>query len=211
MGQERSRKGKHLLFRFACCVIISLGLCGCFQPYQRLRGAEGLGEAKALMSTGHYAASEKKTLRVLEAYPDTLGDEALFLMGLIYASSNNPTADYGKSKAFFEKLVAQYPESVRAEEAAVWSLILTRIVAEEKETSELQKKVKTLKQTAEARGKKLKQLQDELEGREKEKEITEHRDAVSQLQSRVTELESQLAKFKSIDLTIEQKKRATAP
>jgi septal ring factor EnvC (AmiA/AmiB activator) len=174
-----------------------------------LRGAEGLGEAKALMSTGHYAASEKKTLRVLEAYPDTLGDEALFLMGLIYASSNNPTADYGKSKAFFEKLVAQYPESVRAEEAAVWSLILTRIVAEEKETSELQKKVKTLKQTAEARGKKLKQLQDELEGREKE--IGEHWDSVIRLQGRVTELESQLAKFKSIDLTIEQKKRATAP
>jgi hypothetical protein len=209
MGQERSRKGKHLLFRFACCVIISLGLCGCFQPYQQLRGAEGLGEAKALMSTGHYAASEKKTLRVLEAYPDTLGDEALFLMGLIYANPNNPTADYGKSKAFFEKLVTQYPESVRAEEAAVWSLILTRIVAEEKETSELQKKVKTLDQTSEARGKKLKQLQDELEGREKE--IGEHRDSVIRLQGRVTELESQLAKFKSIDLTIEQKKRATAP
>jgi len=34
---------------------------------------------------------------------------------------------------------------------------------------------------------------------------------VTELESHVTELESQLAKFKSIDLTIEQKKRATAP
>jgi uncharacterized protein YlxW (UPF0749 family) len=52
-------------------------------------------------------------------------------------------------------------------------------------------------------------LQDELDGREKE--ITEHQDAVRQLQNRVNELESQLAKFKSIDLNIEKKKRATTP
>jgi hypothetical protein len=34
---------------------------------------------------------------------------------------------------------------------------------------------------------------------------------VTDLESHVTDLESQLAKFKNIDLTIEQKKRATAP
>jgi phage shock protein A len=62
---------------------------------------------------------------------------------------------------------------------------------------------------AETRGRKLKQLQDELDGREKE--ITEQQDAVHQLQNRVNELESQLAKFKSIDLNIEKKKRATTP
>ena len=105
--------------------------------------------------------------------------------------------------------MTQYPDSGRTEEATVWLLTLTRIVGNEKETLELQKKVKILEQTSEARGKRLKQMQEELE--EREKEITEHRDAVSQLQSRVTELESQLAKFKNIDLTIEQKKRATTP
>lgn len=209
MGQERSRKGKHFLFRIACCVGICLGLCGCVHSYNQWRGAQGLGEAKALMSTGHYSASEKRALRVLEAYPGTLGDEALFLMGLIYANPKNPTADCEKSKAFFEKVVTQYPESLRAEEAALWSLILARSLADEKETSELQKKVRALEQTSEARGKKLKQLQEELEG--KQKEIVEHREEVSQLQGRVSELETQLAKFKNIDLTIEQKKRATAP
>ncbi|HEX9911371.1 MAG TPA: hypothetical protein VGA86_10830 [Desulfatiglandales bacterium] len=146
---------------------------------------------------------------MLEAFPKTLGDEALFQMGLIYSHPKNPNADYEKSKTFFEKLVTQYPDSCRTEEATVWLLTLTRIVGSERETLELQKKVRTLEQTSEARGKKLKQVQEELEGREQE--ITEHRDAVSQLQSRVTELESQLAKFKNIDLTIEQKKRATAP
>jgi chromosome segregation ATPase len=57
--------------------------------------------------------------------------------------------------------------------------------------------------------KKLKQLQEDLEDRKKE--ITEYLETVNQLQTRVIELESQLDKFKNIDLTIEQKKRGTAP
>ena len=57
--------------------------------------------------------------------------------------------------------------------------------------------------------KKLKQLQEELEDRERE--ITEYLESVSQLQNRVIELELQLARFKNIDLTIEQKKRSTTP
>lgn len=209
MGQERSWKGKHFLLCLACSVGLCLGLCGCVHSYKQWRGEQGLGEAKALMSTGHYAASEKRALRVFDAYPHTLGDEALFLMGLIYATPKNPAADYEKSKAFFEKVVTQYPESHRAEEAALWSLTLTRVVTGEKEGSELQKKIRFLEQTSEARGKKLKQLQEELEGRQKE--LIEHRGEISHLKGRVAELETQLAKFKSIDLTIEQKKRATAP
>ena len=52
-------------------------------------------------------------------------------------------------------------------------------------------------------------MQEELVAREKK--IAEYQDAVSRLQGRVTDLESQLAKFKNIDLTIEQKKRVTTP
>jgi valyl-tRNA synthetase len=209
MGQERSRKGKHVLLCIACCLGIFLWLCGCVHSVRQWQGEQALKEARDLRSTGNYSASEKKTLSVLEAFPQTLGDEALFQMGLIYSLPKNPNADYEKSKTFFEKLVTLYPDSGRKEEAAAWLFALTRMVGNEKETFELQKKVKTLEQASEARGKKLKQLQEELEAREKE--IAEHRDAVSQLQGRVTELKSQLAKFKNIDLTIEQKKRGTAP
>jgi DNA repair exonuclease SbcCD ATPase subunit len=231
MGQERSRKGKHLLFRFACCVIISLGLCGCVQLLNQLQGEQDLREARQLTSAGQYSASEKKTLSVLEAFPQTLGDEALFQMGLIYSFPNNPSANYEKSKAFFERLVTQYPDSSRKGEAAAWVFALNKILDNEKESFELQKRVRLLEQTAELRGKMIKQLQEDLKDRKKgaaqypeqrlqqlqeeiedrKREITEYLETVGQLQNRVIELESQLAKFKSIDLTIEQKKRATAP
>jgi DNA repair exonuclease SbcCD ATPase subunit len=208
-----------------------LSLFGCVHLVHQWQGEQELREARQLTSTGQFAASEKRTLSVLEAFPQTLGDEALFQMGLLYSLPDNPSMDYEKSRGFFEKLVAQYPESSRKEEAAAWALALSKILDNEKESVELQKKVKLLEQTSESRGKMLRQLQDELKDRRKEaaqhpekkvtqlqeeledrkKEITEYLETVNQLQNRVVELESQLARFKSIDLSIEQKKRATVP
>ena len=209
MGQERSGKREHVLLCIACCVSLLLWLSGCAYSVKQWQGEQALREAKHLRGMGDYSASEKKTLQALEDCPQTLGDEALFQMGLLYTLPKNPKADYEKSRAFFEKLLMLHPDSGRKEEAATWVFALNRIVGYEKESFELQKKMKLLEQTSDARGKKLKQLQDELDGREKE--MTEHQDAVRQLQNRVMELESQLAKFKNIDLTIEQKKRATVP
>ena len=230
MGQERSGKGGHLLLCIACCISVSLWLCGCAHSLKQSQGEQDLKEAKHLMSTGDYSASEMKTLVVLEEFPQMFGDEALFQMGLIYSLPKNPNADYEKSTTFFQKLVALYPDSSRKDEASAWLLLLTTRVAYEKKTLELQKRVRVIEQTSEAREKKLKQLQGQLETRQKgfaeyqdtvsqmqeelearEKEIADYQDAVSRLQGRVTELESQLAKFKNIDVTIEQKKRVTTP
>jgi len=234
MDQESSCKGKLFLLCIACCVSISLWLFGCAHSLNQWQGEQDLKEAKDLMGMGDYSASEKKALGVNTAFPQALGDEALFQMGLLYALPKNPNADFEKSGAFFQKLVTLYPDSSRKEEASAWIFLLPGKVGNEKETLELQNKVKMMEQASEARGKKLKQLEEKLAAREKEvaehrdavtqlqnrleeeleareKEAAEHRDAVTQLQNRVTELESQLAKFKTIDLTIEQKKRATVP
>jgi hypothetical protein len=209
MGQERSGKREYLLLCIACCVSIFLWLSGCVPSLRQWQGEQALREAKDLRSTGDYSASEKKTLGVLEDFPQTLGGEALFQMGLLFALPKNPKRDYEKSRAYFQKLVLLYPDSGRKEEALAWVLALDKIIDNENETSEVQKRAKQFEQISETRGKKLKQLQDELDG--KEKEITGYQDAVRQLQDRVKELESQLAKFKNIDLTIEQKNRATTP
>jgi len=231
MGQEHSRKRKHLLIRIAGCLSVFLGLCGCVHLLNQWHGEQDLTEARHLMSTGQYSASEKKTLNVLEAFPQTLGDEALFQMGLIYSLPENPTADYERSKVFFERLVTQYPDSNRKQEAAAWLRALNRIIDNEKESLELQKKVQLLEQTSESKGKIVRQLQEQLKDRKKDiaqnpdkrmkqlqeeledrkREITEYLETVSILQNRVVELESQLANFKNIDLSIEQKKRAIVP
>jgi len=231
MGQERSWKGKHFLLCIAGGLSILLGLGGCAHLSDQWQGEQDLREAKHLMRTGQYSESETKTRRVLEAFPKTLGDEALFQMGLIYSLPKSPTVDYEKSKIFFERLVSQYPDSSRREEAEAWVFAISRILENEKESFELQKKMRILEQASESHGKMVRQLQEELKDRKKEitqnpekrlrqlqeeledrkKEIIEYLEAVNQLQNRVIELELQLAKFKNIDLTIEQKKRGNAP
>src|SRR5512137_349576 len=98
MGQERSGKEGHLLLCVACCLSVSLWLCGCAHSLKQGQGEQDIKEAKHLMSTGDYSASEKKTLAVLEEFPQMLGDEALFQMGLMYSLLKNPNADYEKSR-----------------------------------------------------------------------------------------------------------------
>jgi chromosome segregation ATPase len=122
-----------------------------------------------------------------------LGDEALFQMGLIYSLPRNPNADYEKSRTFFEKLVALYPDSSRKEEASAWLLLLTTRAAYEKETLELQKRVRVIEQTLESRGKRLKQLQGQLETRQKG--FAEHRDTVSQMQEELVVREKEIAEY----------------
>jgi DNA repair exonuclease SbcCD ATPase subunit len=233
MGQEHSWKGKHFLLCIAGGLSILLGLCGCAHLLNGWHGEQDLKDAKDLMRTGQYVESEKKTLNVLQAFPKTLGDEALFQMGLIYSSPRNPTTDFGKSRVFFERLVTQYPDSSRTWEADAWLFALNRLADHEKEGLELQEKVRLLEQTSESREHMLRQLQEQLKDKEREKEIAQHPEkklkqlqenleerekeitgyleTVSQLQNRVMELESQLAKFKNIDLTIEKKKRGAVP
>ena len=158
MGQERSGKGKHFLLCIAGCLSIGLGFCGCAHLLNQWQGEQELREARYLTSTGQYSASEKKALSVLEASPQTLGDEALFQMGLIYSLPKNPNVDYEKSRVFFERLITQYPHSSRKEEAAAWAFALNKILDNETESFELQKKVRLLEQASESRGKMIRQL-----------------------------------------------------
>jgi hypothetical protein len=65
MGQERSGKGEHLLLCIACCLSVCLWLSGCAHSLKQMQGEQDLKEAKHLMGTGDYSASEKKILVVL--------------------------------------------------------------------------------------------------------------------------------------------------
>jgi len=203
MGEERTWKGKHVFFYRACCLSVLLGLIGCLHPVEEWHGRQRLKEAEAFMVQGEYEASVSQSLRVLEANPMSLGDEALFQMGLLYAHPENPGADYGKAIGFFERVVTEFPLSEKRNEARLWLLILKN---REEELGQLRRRAKAAEKAAEAKEEKLKLLREELEVREKN--LAEERKEIDQLQNRVAELEGQLARLKSVDLTIQEKKRA---
>jgi tetratricopeptide (TPR) repeat protein len=232
MGEEHTWKRKHLFFCCACCLSALFGLIGCIQPakesqgrqnlkeveslresdrfeasmQQTRQGKQNLREAETLMGSGEYEASMQETLSVLEAHPMTLGDQALFLMGLLNAHPENPQADYDKAIVCFERIIREFPLSEKKEEARLWFLTLRH---REEELGQLRMKVKGIEQASEAKEKKLKSLQEELE--ERERKLTEEQNEIDQLRNRVAELEAQLSKLKNVDLTIEKKKRAPQP
>ena len=51
-------------------------------------------------------------------------DEALYGLGFIYAQANNPKKDYNKSILYFRRLVKEFPQSLRVEEARAWVQML---------------------------------------------------------------------------------------
>jgi tetratricopeptide (TPR) repeat protein len=51
-------------------------------------------------------------------------DEALYSLGFIFAQNNNPKKDYNKSMLYFRRLVKEFPQSLRVEEARAWVQIM---------------------------------------------------------------------------------------
>ena len=220
MGKECAWKGKHFLLCCACSLSLLPALAGCIHPVNQWQGRQALREAESLMERGAYEASLNESLQVLNAHSPTLGDEALFQMGLLYAHPENPWADRDKAVASFERIQRDFPLSRKKEEARLWSLTLRN---KDDEVGELQKKVNGLKQAAQAKQNQLELIQLEIHERDakfreaqkeleaKEKKLMEAQKELDQLNSRVTQLEAQLLKFKDVDLTIEKKKRANVP
>jgi tetratricopeptide (TPR) repeat protein len=81
--------------------------------------------AKILLERQDYDGAFKETQKALAlSGKNSPGDGALFHMGLIFAHAGNPKKDYGRSLAFFRRMIKEYPQSSLAEQARIWIGIL---------------------------------------------------------------------------------------
>ncbi len=102
---------------------------------------EDLLRSQMLLAKGDYEGALKENKKVLSRYPDMApGDEALFNIGLIYAHLK----DYKKSLESFRRLLKEFPESPRIEEAKVWTGVLNAIEEIKKVDIEIEEKKKEL-------------------------------------------------------------------
>lgn len=194
MGREQTRQGQHLLFHFACIVILMgfILVAGCLfsqtsssrqqgqNPLQKL-----LLEARNLAVKGHYKAALERNHEISKKYPRKR-DHALFQMGLIYADSRYPDRDYEVSSKYFKRVIDEFPASELKDNALLWSLLLVEVIEKEgliatleKDMHVLQGKIESLMQENTTKTKELERLKEKLD------------------------------LLKEIDLTIEDKKRKT--
>ena len=118
---------------------------------------------------------------MLNRFPQTYGEHALYMMGLIYANPGYTYVNYDISIHFFEKLVKEYPESVFKNRAEIWISLLNQNMDYAK--------------TIDEKNKKISFLENKLRIEKKE----------------IINLQNQIKRLKEIDLGIEERKREALP
>ena len=126
MGGKQSRSRKYVFYSIACLILLSLFRCAAIDE---LRTRE---EARGALRLGHELFAHGNYDRALNEYQKALAlsdrkppeDEALFYIGLIYASGRYSKKDTKKSMDFFTDLLNDWPQSPLVEQAKIWLGIL---------------------------------------------------------------------------------------
>ena len=207
MGGERARKGKRFFLCLACLITILPVFAGCISYLDKSKGDASLATAKSLLSQGKYVASLKESKEILARYPETHGDQALLLMGLICAHPRNPNVSYKKSLQYFDRLIREFPLSRLTDEAGIWILTTRKLQSNEREIQALKKQSTRNEEALTVRQKQIKMLQGQI-GRLRT-HLTDLQEEKKTLYLQIKNLNDQMKRLKEIDLKIEEQKRGT--
>jgi tetratricopeptide (TPR) repeat protein len=140
---------------------------------EQLKSEGHLQLGQKLLARGDFEGSLKEHQKALSlSGKNPPGDEALFQIGLIYAHPENPKKDYEKSLDQFKRLVKDYPESPRVDEARIWTGNLQEIQKLKQANDRLSQANEKLNQTIENLNQliqKSKQVDIQIEEKKREK------------------------------------------
>jgi tetratricopeptide (TPR) repeat protein len=126
MGRKQIGRRKYIFYFIACLVSLSLFRCAAIDELRTREKAKGdLHQGHKLFALGNYEGALEQYQKVLALSGRKLpADEALFYIGLIYASSRYPKRDIKKSMDFFTDVLNDWPQSSFVEQAKIWLGIL---------------------------------------------------------------------------------------
>ena len=199
MGPKHAWQRKHIRIRFASCLTATLMLLGCLYYPQRWISEEHLARSRYHLERGDFQKALKESDAAYRLYPQSLGDQALYMTGLIWAHPANSEQDYSKSKEAFSTLLRKYPQSSLKSEAQVWVLVIRELQDSQSFLKKAQNELK--KQQAGSR-----HLQ-----RQYDQRIAAGEQQIRDLEQRIANLKRNLDQLKQIDLKIEEKKRNATP
>ena len=87
-------------------MIALVSISGCMHVWQKWHAEDRLSHARKLMSQGAYQEALQESKEALRLYPQSLGDRALHMIGLLYVHPENPNRDYETSLENFERLAS---------------------------------------------------------------------------------------------------------
>jgi hypothetical protein len=206
MGKKQARQRKHLLLYLAGCAALTLMFGGCLYYPEKWEMEEHLVRSKNYMSQGEFKLSLQESHTAYKLYPQSLGDQALFQIGLIYAHPANPQQNFQKAKEAFTELLRKYPQSSLKTRTALWILIIRdfqdtgdQLQAKKNENDRLRFE---LKQPSLRSNQLIEQSNQKIAANEQ---------LIKDLQQRIDDLQRNIDQLKEVDLKIEEKKRKTGP
>ncbi len=142
MGRKRTGKRKHI-YGILAGLIFSL-IFGC-STVQTDRFSADLKNAADLYANGDFENSLRINQSIFSRCDHkTPCDQALFNMGLIYASRNNSRKDYRKSRTMFQRVIREYPESPLVAQSRTWVGVLSVIERSKEADIDIEQTKKTL-------------------------------------------------------------------
>jgi tetratricopeptide (TPR) repeat protein len=126
MGRKQIGPRKYIFYSIACLISLSLFRCAAIDELRtREESKRDLRQGHKLLARGNYDGALEKYQKVLAlSSRKPPEDEALFYIGLIYASSRYPKGDTKKSMDFFTDILNDWPQSPFVEQAKIWLGIL---------------------------------------------------------------------------------------
>jgi anthranilate/para-aminobenzoate synthase component I len=180
---------------------------GCLHFSKEQQGQQLLDEGMDKMAGGQYEAAMAKSLTVLNNYPQSLADQALFQIGLLYADPENPNQNYAKSLRSFNKIVNEFSESRLRHQAQLWVLFIGDVIDKERNIGILNKKNLALQKIIEQYKNEITVLQKKIETKKNVDLIVFLEKTVAEQKQEIAQLQDQIEKLKRVDLGIEEKKQ----
>ena len=207
MGTKQNRKREYLFLHLTCIGILPFVIFGCLHFSKKMQGQQLLEEGMDQMVSRHYQAAMAKNLTVLNKFPHSLADQALFQIGLIYAHPENPNQNYEKSLESFIKILDEFSESRLRHQAQLWVHFLRDVIDKERKIGILDNKNVSLGRTVERQKAKITNLQKKIETRKTVDLIVSLEKTVDKQKKEINQLLDQIEKLKRVDLGIEEKKQ----
>ena len=207
MGAKQTRRRKYLFLHFACLGLLLFVISGCLHFSKKLQGEQLLKEGMDQMVSHQYEASMAKNLTVLNNFPHSLADRALFQIGLLYAHPENPNKNYKKSLESFNKILNGYSESRLRHQAQLWVLFIRDVIDKERKIEILNNKNISLEKAGEQQKIEIAVLQKKIATRENADLIFSLEKTVDEQKKEINQLLDQIEKLKRVDLGIEEKKQ----
>ena len=165
MGKKTRRIDARCSFFFACTLITVLFISGCSHLYEGSQVRLAFKEANVFFNQGNYKASLRTYEQIIAKHP-TMGDRALFEMGMIYAYPVNKQKDYHKSLECFQKLIRMFPESEYKQGSEMMIFHINNVIANDKRSTTQQTQIESLQQEIKSKGSEITTLQKMIEALE---------------------------------------------